>query len=170
MTIDRRVFQHKGNEGFRVEERLLLREQKRFLCSRQEDDFTDCVGQDPTLYLPRPDYRPHRFQPSIDRHYLVALPVEKWGNTAKSRLAVTSLKWQLLNFGGGEQQVVGCDAHGIDSHDQIGGGLINGASNGAVGKSRNCGWLYYRRAVHRRRLQGQRPGFSSLFCVAASRA
>src|SRR5450631_3908006 len=86
MTIDCRVFQHEGNEGFRVEERLLLREQKRFLGSRQEDDFTDCVGQDPTSYLPRPNYRPHRFQPSIDRHYLVGLPVEEWCNTAKSRL------------------------------------------------------------------------------------
>ena len=76
------------------------------------------------LYLPGPDYRPHRFQPGIDRHHLVDMPVEEWSNTANARLAVTSFKRLLLNLGGGEQQVVERDTDRIHSRESISGSLI----------------------------------------------
>ena len=95
---------------------------------------------------------------------LPSMPLEHQSETANSRLPVASLKWQLLNLSGGEHQLLAGSRDRIDSRNEIGGPLIDGVPEEAylVGNRRNCGGLYYRRAVHRR-LQGQRLRLAPCF-------
>ena len=58
MSIDVRVFEHERYEGVLLEKPLVLGEQKRCLGSRREYWFRNNIRQDPTPYLPRPDYAP----------------------------------------------------------------------------------------------------------------
>ena len=144
MSIDVRVFEHARYEGVLLEKPIALGKQKRCLGSRHEYWLSNNFRQDPTPYLPGPDYLRHCFQSRIDGNYLVVLPVENSSKTASARLPIASFEWQFLYFSGGEKHVLDGDGSRIHSRDQIGCGLINDVPDAAclVGNGRNCGCLY----------------------------
>ena len=105
MSIDVRVFEHARYEGVLLEKPLALSKQKRCLGSRHEYWLRNNLRQDPTPYLPGPDYLRHCFQSRVDGNDLVVLPAENSTKTASARLPIASLEWQFLDFSSGEKHV-----------------------------------------------------------------
>ena len=171
MSIDVRVFEHARYEGVLLEKPLALSEQKRCLGSRHEYWLRNNLGQDPTPYLPGPDYLRHCFQSRIDGNYLVVLPVEDSSKTASSRLPITSLKWKFLNLGDGEKHVLDGDGDRIHSRDEIGGVLIQDVPDAAclIGNAQELRVLVLQ-ALRSIVDSYVNASFSALFCVAASEA
>lgn len=173
MTVARLGRKQERYEGLRIEEpRIVGIEQERLRGGSREHGVPRHVGPNPARrYLACRDQLRHGFEPEIYDGRFAVMPLEHQSETVSSRLPVASLKWQLVNLGSGEHQLLAGNRDRIDPRDEIGCRLINEVPDaaGLLGSGRDCGCLYCGRAVHRR-LQGQRLRFSYLFSDAAMEA